>query len=72
MVTLYNLPTRQREVLHFIIRNINDKEESPTLQEIADATKMKLSQVQQIIYALEAKKKISTTPHKSRSIVVIT
>lgn len=71
MVTFYNLPPRQRQVLHFIVRTIEDKQESPTLQEIADANDMKVSQAQNIVQALEAKGKIKTTAHKMRSIEVI-
>lgn len=70
-ITFYNLPPRQRQVLHFIVRTIEDKQESPTLQEIADANNMQVAQAQQIVNALEAKGKIKTTPHAMRSIEIV-
>lgn len=71
MVTFHNLPSRQRQVLHFIVRTIEDKQESPTLQEIADANDMKVAQAQQIVNALVEKGKIKTTPHAVRSIEIV-
>ncbi len=34
----YNMPAPQRAIMEFIVRNIQEKGESPTIQEIADET----------------------------------
>lgn len=71
MVMLHNLPQRQREVLHFIVRNIEDKHESPTIDEIANGTKLKYQQVHEILNVLEEKKRIKRDKFKHRSITLV-
>lgn len=71
MVVVYNLPQRQRQVFEFILENIEKRRESPTLQEIADACAMPLSQAQKIVDALVEKGKITKNTHKFRSITLV-
>ena len=71
MVTLYNLPARQREVLHFIVRNIEDKQESPTVREIAMGLDMADQQVSTLLKALEEKGRIKRDKYKHRSITIL-
>ena len=71
MVMMHDLPHRQRQVLHFIVRNIYDKKESPTAQEIADGTGLIIQQVQTIIRALVVKKKITRERYNHRSIKIV-
>ncbi len=66
-----NLPPRQLQVFHFIEREIEDKGQAPTLQEIADGNDMTLPQAQQIVQVLEKKDKIRTSLHKTRSIKIV-
>ena len=67
----YNLPENQRRVLHFIIRNIEDKGESPTHAEIAAAFDMSEQHVHNVLNALEKKGRIKRDKHQHRSITVI-
>lgn len=71
MVNMANLPQRQREVLHYIVRHIEDKQESPMQGEIADALGISPALVSQCLDALEEKGKISRIKHKHRSIEVL-
>ncbi len=66
-----NLPPRQLQVFHFIEREIEEKGQAPSLQEIADGNNMILAQAQQIVSTLEKKGKIKTTLHKIRSIEIV-
>ena len=66
-----NLPPRQLQVFVFIEREIDEKGQSPTLQEIADGNEMLVAQAAQIVRELIAKGKIKSTPHKMRSIELV-
>lgn len=68
---LSGLPPRQLQVFIFIEREIDDKGQSPTLQEIADANEMQIAQAAQIVRELVAKGKLTSMPHKSRSIELV-
>lgn len=68
---LAELPPRQLQVFHFIEREIDDKGQSPTLQEIADGTLMLVAQAAQIVRELVAKGKLRSIPHKKRSLEII-
>jgi SOS-response transcriptional repressor LexA len=70
-IPLYNLPQRQREVLHYIIRHIDDAGQSPTLDEIALACNMHRQHAHKIIDALEKKGRISRTKGAARSITIV-
>lgn len=67
----YNLPETQRRVLHFIIRNIEEHSESPTLDEIGAALEMTKQNVHQAVCALEKKGRITRTPNAHRSITIV-
>ncbi|TXH52781.1 MAG: winged helix-turn-helix transcriptional regulator [Desulfurellales bacterium] len=71
MANLSNLPQRQREVLHFIVREIEDKGQSPTQDEIAAGLGMVKGQVSACLDALENKGKIKRTRYGHRSIEVV-
>lgn len=71
MVLLYNLPQRQREALHFIVQNIEQKQESPTTLEIADALGISIQQAHALLEALEEKKRIKRDKGKHRSITLV-
>lgn len=71
MVKLFNLPERQRQVLHAIIRSIEDKGQSPTYEEIAEACKIQKAHVQDVLDALEKKGRIKRIAGAHRSIEVI-
>ena len=70
-IPLYNLPARQREVLHCIIRHIDDKGQSPTVAEIADACKTTVQNIQAALEALEKKNRIRREKGAPRSITVV-
>ncbi len=71
MTSLHNLPQRQREVLHFIIREIEEKDQSPTIKEIANHIGILEQQVHQCLKALKEKNRITWDKFKQRSITVI-
>ena len=66
----YDLPEGQRRVLHFVMRFIDENEQSPTQAEIADGLGMLEQQVYSTLKALEKKKKIKRIKGAHRSIVV--
>ncbi len=68
---LYNLPKRQREVLSFIINNIEKKKESPTVHEISDGLNLAMGQIQALLDVLEIKNRIKRDRGKHRSITLV-
>lgn len=71
MVLMTNLPQRQMEILHFIVRTIDDKKQSPTIKEIAEALDLKIPNVHSALDALEKKGKIKREKFCQRSIAVM-
>ena len=67
----YNLPENQRRVLHFVIRNIEEKGESPTLEEIGQYLDMKKQTVHECLNSLEKKGRIKRDKYQHRSITII-
>lgn len=67
----YNLPEGQRRVLHFIMRNIEDKGESPTLDEIATEFEYTKQYAKKVLDALEKKGRIKRDKHQQRSITIV-
>ena len=67
----YNLPDKQRQALHFIVRYIDEKGQSPTHSEIADALDILPQQAHTILNALEKKGKIKRNKGAHRSIEII-
>ena len=71
MVMMHDLPAKQREVLHFIVRNIYDKKESPTMQEIADGNSISIQNAQNVVNVLVKKGKIKKNKFQARSITLV-
>jgi SOS-response transcriptional repressor LexA len=70
-IPLYNLPDGQRQVMHFIVREINDSGQSPTVAEISAACEMTPQHVNSILNNLEKRGRIKRVKHTSRSITIV-
>lgn len=76
MTNFMGLPSAQIRCLHAIVRLIEEKGISPTLDEIAEAMQTQEKRpsrqaVYQLVNELAAKGRITRDPHKHRSITVV-
>jgi len=65
------LPKRQKEILEFIRRRIEDEGAPPTFQEIADRFRIQIPTVQEHLAALERKGVIEKTKNRARGIRLV-